>query len=118
MKIFSLTIAACAVCLVANVKGASADVIDWTTWTNSTNSPTAGSAVGTSGTIGVTYSGEIREIRSDVVYSAPIATFQGGTISNAPSDNSPVTIRLIGGNDPVTDHILFSAPDLNPVVAI
>jgi len=29
-----------------------------------------------------------------------------------------VTIRLIGGNDSVTDTILFSAPVLNPVMAI
>jgi hypothetical protein len=118
MKKFSLTLAACAVCLVTNVKGASADIIDWTTWTSSINSSTLCSAIGTSGTIGVTYSGEVQEIRSDVVYSAPIATFQGGTISNAPPDGSPVTIRLIGGNNSVTDTILFSAPVLNPVMAI
>jgi hypothetical protein len=118
MKKFLVALAGCGFGLIANVQIAGAAVIDWTTWTSSVNDSTAGSATGTSGTIGVGYTGEIQEIRSDVVYSNPIATFQGGTISNAPPDNSPVTIRLIGGNNTVTDTILFSAPVLNPVMAI
>jgi PEP-CTERM motif len=118
MKKFLVVLAGCGFGLIANVQDASAAIIDWTTWTSSTDSSTAGSATGTSGAIGVGYTGEVQEIRSDVVYSAPIATFQGGTITNAPPDNSPVTIRLIGGNNTVTDTILFSAPVLDPVMAI
>lgn len=97
--------------------GADASTINWTTWGTPSSTGYSGGAVsGTSGSIGVSYSGEIQEIRTDIIYQTPAGTFSGGSVGNAPADGL-TSIRLIGGGS-VIDTVTFSTAVVNPVFAI
>ncbi|WP_027516235.1 PEPxxWA-CTERM sorting domain-containing protein [Bradyrhizobium sp. WSM1417] len=101
----------------ATTAGANAAVINWTTWGTPSSTGNSGGAVsGTSGSVGVTYSGELQEIRTDIIYQTPAGTFSGGSISNAPADGQ-TSVRLIGGGS-VIDTVTFLTPVVNPVFAI
>lgn len=68
------------------------------------------------GSVSVTYAGENDCLNCNSSNWSPATTWQGGPVTNAPPDNSG--IRLIGGNSDLVDTLTFSAPVLNPVLAI
>jgi len=92
-------------------KSASATPIDWATW--SSNSTGTISGLG----ITITYSGQMDGISSAGYPSwTPTGTFSGGTVGNPPPSSGHM-IQLTGGTTTV-DTIVFSAPVVNPVMAI
>jgi hypothetical protein len=109
--------------LLALVCGAvapeAASTITWTTWTSGTVSSTAGSAAGTLSGLGISvaYSGEMEGLAGGEVLWAPTSTFTGGTVGDAPPNGTNVAITLVGGGN-VLDTASFSAPLLNPILAI
>jgi hypothetical protein len=92
--------------------------ITWTTWTSGTASSTAGSAAGTLAGLGISvaYTGEMESLNTGVLWT-PLSTFSGGTVGNAPPSGTNDGIQLFGGGT-VVDTVTFSAPILNPVLAI
>ena len=92
----------------------SADQIYWTSW--STN--TAGIIATPQTTISVTYSGELNGLSLNYPSSwKPSTTYADGVVvANAPP-RSGNTIQLFGGGSGV-NTIRFSAPVINPIVAI
>ena len=116
--ITALSLAAgAALTVVASASAASAAPIDWNAWSNTfTTSATSGSATGTAGSVGVTYSGELENLFLGYPSWGPAGTFNGGTISNAPSPSDGI-VQLFGGGA-VVDTITFSHPVTNPVMAI
>lgn len=95
-----------------------AATVNWATWNYpQTTGLTAGSATGATTDVNVTYSG-------DVAYSSqiggfvwlPTTTFSGGTVSDAPTNNTEVT--LTGGTGTGTSSITFSHAVKDPVLAI
>ena len=100
------------------VAPAMASIITWTTWTSGTVSSTAGSAAGTLVGLGisVTETGEMEGLNAGVLWTPP-STFTGGTVGNAPPSGTNDAIALRGGGT-VVDTISFSAPVLNPILAI
>jgi hypothetical protein len=113
---FSLTVgAATAVMLSASAAGAA--TIDWNAWSGPvTTSATSGSASGTAGSVGVTYTGELENLFLGYPSWGPSGTFNGGTISNAPTPSDGI-VQLFGGGS-VVDTITFSHAVTNPVMAI
>jgi hypothetical protein len=95
-----------------------AATITWTTWTSGTVSSIAGSAAGTLSGLGISvaYSGEMEGLTGGVLWT-PTSTFTGGTVGNAPPNGTNDAIDLVGGGT-VLDTVSFSAPVLNPVLAI
>ena len=93
-----------------------AATISWNTWTSATPGQTTGTANGTAGAVGVSYLGEVQQLRTDVTWN-PASTFSGGTVGNGPvqANNS---IRIIGGTGTGTNTITFSSAVTNPVLAI
>ena len=100
------------------VPSGTAAPITWTTWTSGTASSTAGSAAGTLAALGISvgYTGEMESLNTGVLWT-PVSTFSGGTVGNAPPSGVNDGIQLFGGGT-VVDTITFSAPVLNPVLAI
>jgi hypothetical protein len=100
------------------VAPAAASLITWTTWTSGTVSTTAGSAAGTLAGLGISvaYTGEMDSLTSGVLWT-PVSTFTGGTVGNAPPSGTNDAIDLVGGGT-VLDTVTFSAPVLNPILAI
>jgi hypothetical protein len=108
---------------------ASAAEIYWTQWNSETLSSapsTAGSALGTISSLGinVNYSGEVIVGWENTSW-LPTTTFSGGTISNPPTITShqpPPPFGYIGleggANFTGLDTISFSAPVVDPVMAI
>ena len=101
---------------------ASAAVISWTTWTAGTAGNTTGAATGTiSGLgIGVSYSGDFDFFDTGLLW-APATSFTGGTVDNAPPSGGGVLndgIAISGGTATGTNTITFSAPVVNPILAI
>jgi len=120
----SATALVCAMGLTLAATPASASTISWTTWTSGTTSPTAGSALGTIPGLGISvaYAGEMRFFDTAQDW-LPASSFTGGTVDNAPPSGASVTndaIALIGGGAaaPVVDTVTFSAPVINPILAI
>ncbi len=117
-----LSVGVIALCSAAT-SPASADTISWTTWTSGVISATAGSASGTIADLGlsVDYTGEMRGFDGGLNW-LPVSSFTGGTVDNAPPSGASVTndgIMLIGGGtSPVVDTVTFSAPVVNPILAI
>jgi hypothetical protein len=66
----------------------------------------------------VTYTGEVDQaIPTYALFSwAPTSTFAGGTVSNAPTNNT--FVQLAGGPNTAVNTIRFSAPVHNPVLAV
>jgi hypothetical protein len=100
------------------VAPAAASIITWTTWTSGTISSTAGSAAGTLSGLGISvaYTGEMDGLNAGVLWT-PASTFTGGTVGNAPPSGTNDAIALTGGGT-VLDTVSFSAPVLNPILAI
>jgi hypothetical protein len=97
---------------------AQAATVNWATWSfPQTTGLTTGLATGATSDVGVTYSG-------DVAYSTQIpgfywlytSTFSGGTVGDAPTNNTEVT--LTGGPGTATTTITFSHKVHDPVLAI
>jgi hypothetical protein len=103
-----------ALAVLGSATTANASVV-WTDWTSGIISSTNGTATGTMGGVVVNYSGENECLNCNVSNWSPATTWQGGPVTNAPPDNS--SIQLWGGGD-VRDTLTFSAPVLNPVLAI
>ena len=95
---------------------ASAATVDWTLWsTGVAGNP--GSALGaTSGGVAVTYAGEMEQLVPNYPSWTPASTFSGGNVGNPPPQSGGI-IKLFGGGATV-DSITFSAPVVNPVMAI
>jgi hypothetical protein len=111
MKFTMVLAAAVAVGLTGS---AGAATIDWTQWNAGfTTSATTGAATGSGG---ISYSGELQNLFFGYPSWGPAGTFNGGTISNAPSPAGGI-IQLFGGGSTV-DTITFAAPVTNPVMAI
>jgi hypothetical protein len=113
----SAAIAAGAICVAAP---ALADPIDWASWSGVVTSPTTGgAALATFADVGVTasYSGELRSLPAPYPSYTPVATFSGGTVSNAPAPADGI-VQIFGGADTGTHTITFSSAVLNPVLAI
>lgn len=110
----------CAMTLVASfliaATPALADTVAWTTWTSAT-SGSPGSATGNIGSITVTYSGQTTGLLHNYPSWTPAATFVGGSVGNAPpaANNS---IQIEGGSPTLIETITFSAPIVDPVMAI
>jgi hypothetical protein len=104
--------------LIAAGGSADASVIDWTSWATGTSGQTNGSATGTAGSVGISYSGELQSLSPLGAYPSwgPPGTFNGGTITNAPSPAGGI-IQLFGATGAV-DTITFSHSVTNPVFAI
>lgn len=98
---------------------AQADQIYWTDWTAKTPG-TPGSAIGSialpGGTVDVRYSGEIFNAPDQGNWDQYLATYTSTAVDNAPSPAN-VSIQLRGNNSTV-NTLTFSAPLLNPVMAI
>lgn len=87
----------------------------WTDWTSLTVG-SAGSAAGTLGTVAVNYSGQV--LNTSVTNGSsglwnPQSSFVGGTV-----DSSPDTVGDLIGMNQSNSTITFSAPVVNPVIAI
>ena len=97
-----------------SVEGAT---ITWAVWTSGTVGQTTGTASGTIAGIGsVSYTGEFEFFQSGAIWN-PVTSFQGGTVSNAPgATNAGIAIQ--GGAGTGTNTITFSAPVLDPIIAI
>ena len=104
-----------ALAVLGSATAANATVV-WTNWTAGSINSTSGSATGTMGSVGVGYSGENDCLNCFVSNWSPATTWQAGPVTNAPPGNS--SIQLMGGNADVVDTLTFSAPVLNPVLAI
>ena len=105
--------------LAIGQRSAAAATISWTTWESfSTGYPSGGTAVGTTSPLGVTvsYSGELDNLFFNYPGWGPAGTFNGGTVGNA-SPPSGGIIQLVGGNA-TTNTLTFSAPVVNPILAI
>jgi hypothetical protein len=63
------------------------------------------------------YSGELRSLPAPYPSYTPVATFSGGTVSNAPAPADGI-VQIFGGADTGTHTITFSSAVLNPVLAI
>src|SRR5437764_3565262 len=69
---------------------ASATTISWRTWNSGVVNATTGSASGTIGALAVSYTGEMRGFDLFLQW-APVSSFTGGTVDNAPPFGSFVT---------------------------
>ena len=96
---------------------ASAGTIHWTDWTSEKTGSTSGSAVGTISGLGiiVSYTGEVQSLPF-IPSWGPSTSYVGGTVGNAPpqGNNAVALVGHTGGVDTLT----FSAPVVNPVMAI
>ena len=104
-----------ALAVLGSATAANATVV-WTDWTAGSISSTSGSATGTMGSVGVSYSGENDCLNCFVSNWSPVTTWQAGPVTDAPPGNG--SIQLMGGHADVVDTLTFSAPVLNPVLAI
>ncbi|MCW5625915.1 MAG: PEP-CTERM sorting domain-containing protein [Burkholderiales bacterium] len=88
----------------------------WVDWTSAT-AGAAGTVTGTLGALTVTYAGEVRSAQTDggTNYWNPATPYLNSSVPGAPPASDIIT--LIGGNS-TTNIITFSAPMLNPVMAI
>ncbi len=94
---------------------AHADPVAWTNWSSQT-SGNPGSASGTMGDTAVTYSGQTFGLTSGYPSFDPISSYTSAAIDNAPSASGGV-IQMSGGTN-LSESITFSAPVVNPIIAI
>lgn len=107
---------ALSIALATTISQANAAPINWTSWSGNS----VGSILTTGGSVGVTYLGEMNGLTSNYPSWTPTTTWtDSSTVSNPPSQIGAM-IRLNGGGGAtaVTDTLTFSAPVLNPVMAI
>jgi hypothetical protein len=115
-----LSSAAIGVAATVATAPAVAGPVDWASWSKVVTSPTtAGSALATFADVGATasYSGELRSFVPGYPSYTPVATFSGGTVSNAPASADGI-VQIFGGTGTGTHTITFSHAVLNPVLAI
>jgi hypothetical protein len=117
MKLKVLAVAAAALALA--IVPASAANTNWTQWQADSVSPgqTAGSVFGTVNGVGVSYSGDIEALNTDLPDWTPTSTWIGGDVSNAPL-TSDGAIKLSGGDGTGLNTITFDKAVTNPVIAI
>ncbi|HNI83663.1 MAG: PEP-CTERM sorting domain-containing protein [Rhodocyclaceae bacterium] len=112
-------VAALAASLALFATSAQAEQIYWTNWTSKTFG-TPGSASGTialpGGTVNVSYSGELFNAGDQGNWNQNPGTYTSAFVDNAPSPAN-VSIQLRGGNA-IINTLTFSAPLVNPVMAI
>ena len=104
------------IALATAISQANAAPINWSSWSDNS----AGSILTTGGPVGVTYLGEMNGLTSNYPSWTPTTTWtDSSAVSNSPSQIGAM-IRLHGGGGAaaVTDTLTFSAPVLNPAVAI
>jgi hypothetical protein len=94
---------------------AHADPVAWTNWTSQT-SGNPGSASGTMAATTVTYSGQTFGLASNYPSFDPTSSYTSAAIDNAPPSSDGV-IQMWGGSD-LPETITFSAPVVNPIIAI
>ena len=115
----SLASPASAIILVAFALAVSvpahADPVAWTNWSSQT-SGNPGAASGTMGGTTVTYSGQTFGLASDYPSFDPASSYTSAAIDNAPPASDGV-IQMYGGTD-LSESITFSAPVVNPIIAI
>jgi hypothetical protein len=92
-----------------------ADPVAWTNWSSQT-SGNPGSASGTMAGTTVTYSGQTVSLSSNYPSFDPSSSYTSATIDNAPPSSDGV-IQMYGGLD-ISETITFSAPVVNPIIAI
>lgn len=97
---------------------AQAATVNWATWNYpQTTGLTTGSATGATSDVGVTYSGDVSQSAQVPGFVwLPTSTFSGGTVGDAPTNNTEVT--LTGGSGTATSSITFSHAVKDPVLAI
>jgi hypothetical protein len=115
-----------AILVLGMTAGVRADTVYWTNWSRISYG-TSGSAYGSitfpSSTVDVNYTGEIasRSDRGDY-QNFPTTYTDGLVVNNAPPNEpngtSYTSITLVGGNNSIVNTISFSAPVVNPVMAI
>jgi PEP-CTERM motif len=134
-RIYSTTIAIQVLFLVlANDQFAHAATVNWVTWNSPetvgeapgpcgeplwcSGVPPVGEATGKSSDVTVTYSGEVDSTSPTYALNTftPTSAFEGGTVSDAPTNNT--FVLLSGGPKTVVNTIYFSAPVHDPVLAI
>lgn len=118
-KIGSLSTLLIIVCVsMAAARSARADTVGWTDWTSYTNGATTGSATGSISSLGITltYSGEVEGYNATTPSWTPSTSYAGGSIANAPpaADGALVLFGAQGATDTVT----FSAPVVDPTIAV
>ena len=97
---------------------AQAATVNWATWSYpQTTGLTTGAASGSTSDVNVTYSGNVQfSTQVGGFVWLPTTTFQGGTVADAPTNNTEVT--LTGGPGTGTSSITFSQAVTDPVLAI
>lgn len=126
MKILKHILAG-ALVLVATATPALASPIVWTDWTSATVGH-PGSASGTltrldGSIVTVTYSGDVAlstqtGAPGDINYWNPATPYLSATVSNAPPASDIITLDLASGATVPSNHLHFSSPVLDPVMAI
>jgi hypothetical protein len=101
-----------ATAIAALCSATAANAVEWTNWTSGTVGSVAGSATGTMGGVTVTYTGEMECLNCYASNWSPASTW-----ANVPPPGDS-GIQLSGGNGSVVDTITFSAPVVNPTLAI
>ncbi len=109
-----------AVCAIALSAQHAANIVEWTDWTSAVTGP-SGSASGIMGDVGVTYSGDVHfaQLGNGTDYwiepNSTSAPYTGSSVVSTAPTPSEIIATAWGG---VTNTLTFSAPVLNPVMAI
>jgi hypothetical protein len=92
--------------------------VNWALWNYpQTTGLTGGAATGSTSDVGVTYSGNVNaSTQIGGFVWLPTSTFSGGTVADAPTNNTEIT--LTGGAGTATNTIAFSQAVTDPVLAI
>ena len=97
---------------------ATAGTIAWIGWSGvSCTNCAVETWIGSTGSVSAVYTGEIYNFSVGYPSWTPTGTFSGGTISNAPLPSDGM-IGLLGGTPNSVNTITFSAPVVDPVMAI
>lgn len=112
-----MTAAALAAFLAVAAQGASAATVSWATWSSDTASTVSGTVTVDGSPVSVTYSGAQYAFAqlngSGTNYWVPNGPYLSSAVSNAPG-----AADIVGLSDAGTSVITFSAPVVNPVIAL
>ncbi len=112
-----ITAAALAAFLALGAQGASAATVSWADWSSSTSNTVSGTLTVDGAPVGVTYSGaqyQFAQINGGGTnYWSPTAPYLSASVSNAPGTPDIVALNAAG-----TSVITFSAPVVNPLLAL
>ena len=112
-----MTAAALAAFLALAAQGASAATVSWADWTSDTASTVSGTVTVDGSPVTVTYSGTqylFDQLNgAGTNYWQPNSPYLSATVSNGPG-----TPDIVGLNDAGTSVITFSAPVVNPLIAL